>query len=40
MSREQAVKLAGIGDRIETHFGVPQDVEWALDAAGFPVRLA
>ncbi|MCA0251381.1 MAG: phosphoenolpyruvate synthase [Actinobacteria bacterium] len=35
LSREQAIELAGIGDRIETHFGVPQDVEWALDAAGF-----
>lgn len=35
LSEERAVELARIGDRIEAHFGVPQDIEWALDPAGF-----
>ncbi|MCZ7475999.1 rifamycin-inactivating phosphotransferase [Micromonospora sp. WMMC273] len=26
----QAVRLAGLGRRIEAHFGCPQDVEWAV----------
>ena len=30
----QAVALAALGRRVEAHFGAPQDVEWALDAAG------
>lgn len=27
---EQLVRLARLGRRIETHFGVPQDIEWCL----------
>ena len=30
----QAVALAALGRRVEAHFGAPQDIEWALDAAG------
>ncbi len=30
----QAAELARIGMRVEAHYGVPQDVEWALDPAG------
>ena len=30
----QAVSLAALGRRVEAHFGVPQDIEWALDDAG------
>ena len=30
----QAVELAALGRRVERHFGVPQDIEWALDGAG------
>lgn len=35
LSDRQAIALARIGDRVEAHFGVPQDIEWALDGAGF-----
>ena len=28
----QAVALTALGRRVEAHFGVPQDIEWALDA--------
>jgi rifampicin phosphotransferase len=31
---EQVRALAALGDRVEAHFGVPQDIEWAVDAAG------
>ncbi len=30
----QAAELARIGMRVEAHYGVPQDVEWALDPSG------
>ncbi|MBT9558681.1 MAG: phosphoenolpyruvate synthase [Myxococcales bacterium] len=30
----QAVALADLGLRLEAHFGLPQDIEWAVDAAG------
>ncbi|HEX5813345.1 MAG TPA: PEP/pyruvate-binding domain-containing protein, partial [Pseudonocardia sp.] len=30
----QAVAVTALGRRVEAHFGVPQDIEWALDAAG------
>ena len=30
----QAVALSALGRRVEAHFGVPQDIEWALDDAG------
>ena len=26
--------LAALGDRVEAHYGAPQDTEWAIDAAG------
>ena len=34
LSDEQAVEIARIALRLEAHFGVPQDVEWALGADG------
>ena len=34
MTDAQAVALAALGRRVEAHFGAPQDIEWALDAAG------
>ncbi|MCW5950840.1 MAG: phosphoenolpyruvate synthase [Propionibacteriaceae bacterium] len=40
LSEERAIELARIGDRIEAHFGVPQDIEWALDAAGLHILQA
>lgn len=30
----QAKSLAGLGDRVEQHYGSPQDIEWAIDADG------
>ncbi len=30
----QAAALTALGRRVEAHFGVPQDIEWALDDAG------
>ena len=30
LTDEQAVRLAGLGRRIEAHFGRPQDIEWCL----------
>ncbi len=36
LSDEQARTLAGLGDRVESSFGSPQDIEWAFDAAGHP----
>src|SRR5690349_9157633 len=32
----QVHALVALGRRAEAHFGAPQDVEWALDAAGTP----
>ena len=34
LTEERALELAELGDRVEAHFGVPQDIEWAKDAAG------
>lgn len=34
LSDEQIQQLAGLGARVEAHYGTPQDTEWALDAAG------
>lgn len=34
LTEERALELAELGDRVEAHFGVPQDIEWAEDAAG------
>lgn len=31
---EQIVRLAQYGAQIETHYGVPQDIEWAVDDRG------
>ncbi|MGW7452967.1 rifamycin-inactivating phosphotransferase [Streptomyces sp. NPDC054787] len=33
----QAVRLAGLGRRIEAHFGRPQDIEWCLVDDGFRI---
>jgi pyruvate,water dikinase len=30
----KALRLAALGSRLETHFGYPQDVEWAMDPQG------
>src|SRR5690606_22692545 len=30
LTDDQALHLAGIGRRIEAHFGSPQDIEWCL----------
>lgn len=37
LTDSQAVALAALGRRIEAHFGVPQDVEWALSEGRFAV---
>jgi len=34
LSDAQLRELAAIGARIETHFGRPQDIEWAIDKSG------
>lgn len=34
LTEAQVLELAALGERIAAHFGVPQDVEWALDEAG------
>ena len=31
---DQVRALAALGGRVETHYGAPQDTEWAFDAAG------
>lgn len=31
LSDEEAAEIAKVGVRLENHFGVPQDVEWAID---------
>ncbi|MGW3853135.1 PEP/pyruvate-binding domain-containing protein, partial [Streptomyces fagopyri] len=33
----QAVRLVGLGRRIEAHFGGPQDIEWCLTDDGFHI---
>ena len=38
LSPAEVQRLAALGDRVETHFGAPQDIEWALAADG-PLRL-
>jgi Phosphoenolpyruvate synthase/pyruvate phosphate dikinase len=35
LTDEQILRLAGIGRRIEAHFGQPQDIEWCLDRDEF-----
>jgi pyruvate,water dikinase len=34
ISDQQIHLLAALGAQVQTHFGVPQDIEWAIDAAG------
>jgi pyruvate, water dikinase len=34
LSSEQIQDLASYGQKLEAHYGSPQDIEWALDAAG------
>jgi pyruvate,water dikinase len=34
LSDEQVVGLARLGERVEKHFGAPQDIEWAIDGSG------
>jgi pyruvate,water dikinase len=34
LTDEQTTALAELGRRVEAHFGAPQDIEWAIDAAG------
>jgi pyruvate,water dikinase len=31
---DQALALVALGHRLKAHFGVPQDIEWAMDAQG------
>lgn len=37
LTDEQVLRLAGLGRRIEAHFGRPQDIEWCLVDGGFQV---
>ena len=34
LSDEQVRALAALGAQVETHYGAPQDIEWAIDALG------
>lgn len=34
LSAAQLAELRATGERLQRHFGVPQDVEWAIDAGG------
>jgi pyruvate,water dikinase len=34
LTDDQLRALAALGDRVETHYGAPQDTEWAIDATG------
>src|SRR5207248_8837849 len=34
LSGAQVRRLAELGAKVEAHFGVPQDIEWAIDASG------
>jgi pyruvate,water dikinase len=34
LSTEELADLAGLGRRLEEHFGGPQDVEWAIEGGG------
>lgn len=37
LTNQQVLQLAGLGRRIESHFGCPQDIEWCLDDDGFQI---
>ncbi|HMK43703.1 MAG TPA: PEP/pyruvate-binding domain-containing protein, partial [Dissulfurispiraceae bacterium] len=39
LTDDQARLLAGYAQKLEAHYGCPQDIEWALDAAGTPILL-
>jgi pyruvate,water dikinase len=39
LSDEEVIALARLGDQLETYYGFPQDIEWALDAQGRTVIL-
>jgi pyruvate,water dikinase len=34
LTDDQVRSLAALGERVEAHFGAPQDTEWAIDARG------
>ncbi len=34
LTPEQVLELAALGEKVARHFGVPQDLEWALDPEG------
>ena len=34
IGHEQALAIAGLARNVETHFGTPQDIEWAIDQNG------
>jgi pyruvate,water dikinase len=34
LTEDQVLALAALGDRVERHYGAPQDTEWAIDGAG------
>ncbi len=34
LTEEQALVLTELGNRVKAHFGLPQDIEWALDTQG------
>lgn len=34
LTDDQAIQLAEIAIRVETHYGYPQDIEWAIDGQG------
>ncbi len=35
LTDEQIVKLATLGHKVETHYGAPQDMEWAFEGGSF-----
>jgi len=37
LTDQQVLQLVGLGRRIESHFGCPQDIEWCLDDDGFQI---
>lgn len=40
LTDDEVVGLAGVAKQIERHYGVPQDIEWALDSGEFPESVA
>ena len=34
LDQDQALALAALGNEVKKHFGLPQDIEWALDTQG------